>query len=46
MEKTTIAKLKKTFEEFAYSEDGVEFWFARDLQILLGYNKWENFKVS
>lgn len=22
---------------------GLEFWFARDLQVLLGYSKWENF---
>jgi DNA-damage-inducible protein D len=43
MEKTTISKLTKTFEEFAYEENNVEFWFARDLQILLGYDKWQNF---
>lgn len=23
--------------------DGNEFWFARDLQLLLGYSKWDNF---
>ena len=23
--------------------DGVEFWYARDLQKLLDYDKWENF---
>ncbi len=26
------------------TEDGIEFWFARDLQQLLGYTKWDNFK--
>jgi DNA-damage-inducible protein D len=26
------------------TEAGVEFWFARDLQQLLGYAKWDNFK--
>ena len=25
-------------------DDGVEFWLARDLQLLLGYEKWDNFK--
>ena len=38
-----ISKLTKNFEEYAYEEDGMEFWFARDLQKLLGYSKWENF---
>ncbi|MBN8852569.1 MAG: hypothetical protein J0H07_11985 [Sphingobacteriales bacterium] len=23
--------------------EGIEYWFARDLQELLGYTKWENF---
>ena len=26
--------------------DGVEFWFARDLQELLGYARWENFQTA
>lgn len=43
MEKAIITKLIKNFEEFAYEKDGLEFWFARDLQALLGYSKWENF---
>ncbi len=43
MQKETIAKLNKTFEEFAYEQDGVEYWFARDLQELLGYAEWRNF---
>lgn len=25
---------------------GVEFWSARDLTPLLGYNKWQNFEVA
>ena len=41
----TINDLLKDFESKAqYDENGVEFWYARDLQELLGYNKWENFK--
>lgn len=43
MEKQIITKLTKNFEDYAHQEDGVEFWFARDLQHLLGYDKWENF---
>ena len=27
-------------------DDGTEFWFARDLQALLGYARWENFVVA
>jgi DNA-damage-inducible protein D len=43
MEKETIKKLNKTFEEYANEQDGVEFWFARELQELLGYADWRNF---
>lgn len=44
--KTEIIKsLTNNFESFANkSNDGIEFWFARDLQVLLGYNQWKNFK--
>jgi len=44
MEKQIITKLSKTFEEYAYEEDGIEFWFARDLQALLGYVEWRKFQ--
>lgn len=43
MEREIILRLKKTFEDYAYESDGIEFWYARDLQVLLGYDKWENF---
>jgi DNA-damage-inducible protein D len=43
MEKDTISKLNKTFEESAYVQDGVEYWLARELQELLGYTDWRNF---
>ncbi|MDP1694539.1 MAG: DNA damage-inducible protein D [Candidatus Woesearchaeota archaeon] len=43
MEKEIITQLTKSFEDYAHEADGLEFWFARDLQNLLGYNKWENF---
>jgi DNA-damage-inducible protein D len=44
MEHQIIAKLHKSFEEYAQTKDGVEFWYARDLQKLLGYDRWENFE--
>lgn len=43
MEKDTIAKLNKRFEEYAYEQDGIEYWMARELQELLGYSDWRNF---
>jgi DNA-damage-inducible protein D len=43
MDKSRISELHKTFEEHAQQAEGTEFWFARDLQTLLGYDKWENF---
>ena len=40
-----IKTLTGNFEAFAkQTETGVEFWLARDLQHLLGYEKWDNFK--
>lgn len=43
MEKKLILSLSKNFEDFAYNEEGVDFWFARDLQKLLGYVEWRKF---
>lgn len=43
MEKTTISKLTKNFQDYAHIEEDIEFWFARDLQILLGYIEWRKF---
>jgi len=37
--------LTNNSETFAYkTEEGIGFWLARDLQQLLGYAKWDNFK--
>ena len=43
MDQFLITKLHKNFEDFAHKQDGVEFWYARELQGLLGYDKWDNF---
>lgn len=43
MEKDTVVKLNKRFEEYAYEQDGIEYWLARELQELLEYTQWRNF---
>ena len=44
MEQQQIKTLTTTFEGHAQqTENGVEYWLARDLQHLLGYGKWDNF---
>jgi DNA-damage-inducible protein D len=44
METSTIHHLTETFEGHAQqTENGVEYWLARDLQHLLGYAEWRNF---
>lgn len=47
MDERIIGKLKIHFDDIIHtSEDGmVEFWYARELQPLLGYTKWENFEA-
>ena len=43
MDRELIQSLAKDFESHAIEIDGVECWFARDLQTPLGYDRWENF---
>jgi len=43
VKKELITELHKSFEDFVNSEDGVEYWFARDIQQLLQYTDWRNF---
>ncbi len=45
MQKDLITKLHRTFEDSVHNEDGVEFWYARDLQRLLDYTQWRNFEL-
>lgn len=44
--KTNIIKdFATSFDSHSHmTENGIEFWFARELQHLLGYSKWENFE--
>lgn len=44
MEKQIIIRLHKNFEDCSHEQDGVEFWYARELQELLGYDQWRNFE--
>jgi len=43
MDRELIQSLAKDFESYAIEIDGVECWLARDLQMPLGYDRWENF---
>ena len=45
MDKEQIGELYARFEEACYIHGAVECWSARELQTILGYVRWENFKV-
>lgn len=47
MDEKLIGRLKLLFDDIIHvSEDGeIEFWYARELQPLLGYARWENFEL-
>ena len=51
MDKQQIIKYQSDFDKIAHFINGenneqVEVWFARELQLLLGYARWENFTVA
>ena len=45
MDKKRIEAIKQQYDLAVQNYDGenIEFWFARDLMTLLGYERWENF---
>ena len=45
MNKELIISMKNTFDNIVHidSEIGIEFWYARELQAVLGYTEWRNF---
>ena len=46
MQKDVINSLTENFEAHAQQTDnGIEYWLARDLQHLLGYTEWRNFSA-
>ena len=44
-EKSKLAELKEKFDSIINTEENekIEYWYARDLQYLLGYTQWRNF---
>jgi DNA-damage-inducible protein D len=48
MQSGAIQLLKNQFDALSQRtpEDGIEFWFARDLMEPLGYARWENFLTA
>lgn len=43
MKKEQINELFEQFETACYIYEGIECWSARELQLILGYTKWDNF---
>lgn len=45
MDKKRVGQIKEQFDFIIHNEESsnVEFWFARELMPLLGYERWENF---
>lgn len=47
MEKKRVEQIKEQFDVILHStEENIEYWFARDLMPLLGYERWENFEKA
>ena len=51
MDKNSIIRHKTSFDDIAQYIEGdngeqVEVWFARDLILVLGYARWENFQSA
>lgn len=51
MDRNSIIEYKSSFDSIATFIEGenkeqVEIWFARDLQTVLGYSRWENFQTA
>ena len=52
MDRQSIIAYKESFDAIATyitgddGNDQVEVWFARDLQSVLGYARWENFQTA
>lgn len=47
MKSNNISFLKNQFDTVIHkTEENFEFWYARELQELLGYKRWENFETT
>ena len=43
MEKRIIELYRRKFDDIRHEEDGIEYWYARELMKLLDYVQWRNF---
>lgn len=43
MKHEIVHRFHRHFEDYVRDAGGIEFWYARDLQVLLGYKEWRNF---
>ena len=45
MDKKRVSQIKEQFDLVIHNEETahIEFWYARELMLLLGYERWENF---
>ena len=45
MDRKKITQIKEQFDLVIHSDNeaDVEYWYARELMVLLGYERWENF---
>lgn len=47
MESKRVEQIKNQFDvALQMTEEKIEYWYARDLMVLLGYSRWENFKKA
>ena len=47
MDKLRVKLIMEQYDAVVHKEDGnVEFWYARELMSLLGYERWENFEKA
>lgn len=48
MDKKRVSQIKEQFDLVIHSDETakIEFWYARDLMSLLGYERWENFNKA
>ena len=47
MDSKRVEQIKEQFDAVLQTtEEKIEFWYARDLMKLLGYNRWENFEKA
>lgn len=45
MDKRKIEQIRQQYDRIIHNDENIdiEFWYARELMILLGYERWENF---